>query len=118
MGYSYDKSHTITFFKKIEQSDDIEGMLMYEEEYPDKYQKYVKNTWKDWRLIPLTPPIFSQPPLKESYLDIPGMNGLIDLSFSFGPNQLYSNRTGSFEFYAILKFVEKFLVFYREMKFM
>ena len=101
MSYIYNKSHRITFFKKIKSADQIEEMLLYDEVYPDGYKKYVKNTWDDWRLIPLSPPIFSVPRLKESYIDIPGMNGIIDLSNQLSGYPVYSNRTGSIEFYAI-----------------
>lgn len=103
MGYFYNKTHTITFFKKIRESDQIEEMLMYKDLYPNDYKKYVNNSWEDLDLIPINPPIFSPPPLKEVLIDVPGSNGIIDLSdFSTG-SPLYSNRTGSFEFYVINK---------------
>lgn len=58
-----------------------------------------KNTWTDWHLIPSSRPVFRPPPLKEKFIDIPGINGMLDLSTLFtGGEPVYGNRTGSFEF--------------------
>lgn len=57
-----------------------------------------KNTWDDWRLVPSSRPVFNPPPQKVKTLDIPGGNGLIDLSESLTGYPLYENRTGSMEF--------------------
>lgn len=57
-----------------------------------------KNTWEDWKLIPNTRPSFSPPQPKNTFLDIPGGNGTIDLSESLTGYPLYQDRTGSWEF--------------------
>lgn len=57
-----------------------------------------KNTWDDWRIVPSSRPLFNPPALKKKTLDIPGANGLIDLSESLTGYPVYENREGSMEF--------------------
>ena len=57
-----------------------------------------KNTWKDWHLVPASRPTFSMPPLKERYVDLPGVNGSIDMTEAVTGYPVYGNRTGSMEF--------------------
>lgn len=57
-----------------------------------------KNTWDDWRLIPSSRPLFNPPAQKVKTLDIPGGNGVLDLSTALSGYPVYQNRTGSFEF--------------------
>ena len=58
-----------------------------------------KNTWDDWHLIPSSRPLFNPPPVKTSYVEIPGGDGVLDLTTSLTGKPLYSNRTGSWEFF-------------------
>ena len=57
-----------------------------------------KNTWDDWRLVPSSRPVFNPPAQKVKTLDIPGGDGVIDLSQSLTGYPVYQNRTGSMEF--------------------
>ena len=57
-----------------------------------------KNTWDDWRLVPSSRPVFNPPAQKVKTLDIPGGDGVIDLSQALTGYPIYQNRTGSFEF--------------------
>jgi hypothetical protein len=57
-----------------------------------------KNTWDDWRLVPSSRPVFNPPAQKVKTLDIPGGDGLIDLSTTLTGYPVYQNRTGSIEF--------------------
>lgn len=57
-----------------------------------------KNTWTDWHLIPTSKPVISPPSVKIQTVDIPGMNGTLDLSTVLTGYQCYNNRTGSLEF--------------------
>lgn len=57
-----------------------------------------KNTWDDWRLVPSSRPVFNPPTQKVRTLDIPGGDGVIDLSQSLTGYPVYQNRTGSIEF--------------------
>ena len=59
-----------------------------------------KNTWDDWHLIPTTRPVFNPPTVKASIIDLPGGDGVLDLTEFIAGRPLYNNRTGSFEFIA------------------
>ncbi len=58
-----------------------------------------KNTWDEWHLIPKTRPVFNPPQIKTHYIEIPGGDGVIDLTESLTGRPMFGNRTGSFEFY-------------------
>lgn len=72
-----------------------------------------KNTWDDWHLIPTSRPLFNPPGIKTSYLDIPGANGIIDLTESLTGYPVYENRTGSQE-YIVLNGYKPWDVIYSE----
>ena len=57
-----------------------------------------KNTWDDWHLVPTSRPKFTMPPVKTSYVNIPGGDGVIDLTTALTGRPTYGNRQGSFEF--------------------
>lgn len=57
------------------------------------------NTWDSWRLIPYPRPSVAMPKVRTKYIDIPGMNGQMDISEILTGSPLYENRTGSWEFY-------------------
>ena len=66
-----------------------------------------KNSWTDWHLIPSTRPVFEPPSPKTNYVDIPGMNGSLDLSEAVSGKPVYENRKGSFEFIVDLQYQNK-----------
>lgn len=57
-----------------------------------------KNTWDDWFLIPSSRPVFNPPEPKTSYLEIPGADGLLDLTTVLTGDVRYGSRNGSLEF--------------------
>ncbi len=57
-----------------------------------------KNTWDDWKIVPTSRPVFNPPAIKKKIINIPGANGVIDLSESPMGFPVYENRVGSFEF--------------------
>lgn len=57
-----------------------------------------RNTWDDWRLVPASRPLFNPPAQKTKVIDIPGGDGVIDLSQALTGYPIYQNRTGSMEF--------------------
>ena len=61
----------------------------------------VKNTWDNWRLIPTAKPSFPMPEFQTNYVDIPGRSGSIDMSTYLTGQPVYSDRTGTFDFYAV-----------------
>lgn len=58
-----------------------------------------KNTWDDWHLIPATRPLFNPPSVKTNMVDIPGGDGVLDLTTALAGRPTYNNRTGSWTFY-------------------
>lgn len=57
------------------------------------------NTWDHWHLIPTTRPVVVQPTPVYNYVDIPGMDGSLDITDYLIGRPTYSDRQGSFEFY-------------------
>lgn len=56
------------------------------------------NTYDDLHLIPLSRPVINPPAVKTKQIDVPGANGVIDLTGSLTPYPVYSNRQGSISF--------------------
>lgn len=59
------------------------------------------NTWDDWHLIPASRPLFNPPGVRTNYIEIPGMDGILDATELLSGRPLYENRTGSNEFYVM-----------------
>lgn len=57
-----------------------------------------KNTWDDWHIVSSSRPVLAPPTQKTKYVDIPGADGVLDLSTSLTGYPVYNNREGSFEF--------------------
>ncbi len=57
-----------------------------------------KNTYSDFGLIPMSRPVISPPEPKVSYLEIPGRNGVLDLTETLTGSITYENRQGSWKF--------------------
>lgn len=51
-----------------------------------------KNTWDDWHLIPATRPLFNPPTVKENMVNIPGGDGVLDLTASLAGRPTYNNQ--------------------------
>jgi len=58
-----------------------------------------KNTWTDWHLIPSSRPLVNPPNVRASMVEIPGSDGVLDLSDSLIGRPTYANRSGSWDFY-------------------
>lgn len=59
------------------------------------------NTYRDWKLLPSSRPVFNPPKVKTNYIDLPGADGSIDATDIISGYPVYSNREGSNEFYVI-----------------
>lgn len=70
-----------------------------------------KNTWDDWHLIPATRPLFNPPTVKENMVNIPGGDGVLDLTASLAGRPTYNNRTGSWTFYVQNGFKDWFVLY-------
>ncbi len=60
-----------------------------------------KNSYADWHLVPDGRPLVVMPELKTVTVDVPGSNGILDLSESLTGYPLYSNRSGSIKFHVL-----------------
>ena len=58
------------------------------------------HTLDDWGLALTTQPTFNMPPVKTHILELPGGDGVIDLTTAITGYPVYGNRTGSFTFVA------------------
>lgn len=65
-----------------------------------------RNTWTDWHLVPTSRPVITPPEVKNKTIDIPGANGVLDLTDSLTKYPIYGNRTGSFEFMVVNDFYQ------------
>ena len=65
-----------------------------------------KNTWDDWHLVPTSRPVVSPPSVKTKTIDIPGGDGIIDLTESLTGYPVYNNRTFLQEFVVLNDFCE------------
>lgn len=72
-----------------------------------------KNTWDDWHLIPKSRPIVNPPAVKTNYIEIPGSDGVLDLTTALAGRPLFKNRTGTFDFYTDAEF-KNWAVLYSE----
>lgn len=57
-----------------------------------------KNTFTNWHLVPETRPVIAQPEVKTNIVEIPGSQGVLDLSEALTSYPLYKNRTGDLAF--------------------
>ena len=57
------------------------------------------NTWDYYGLIPKSVPVIAPPDVQENTIEVPGSNGVVDLSEVLLGHPLYYNRNGSLDFY-------------------
>lgn len=58
-----------------------------------------KNTWDDWKMIPVSRPVVAPPVEKVLSVDVPGRDGTTYLSKSLTGYPVFKAREGSWEFY-------------------
>lgn len=62
--------------------------------------KTVANTWDDWHLIPSSKPSIAAPGVVTKFIEIPGADGMLDLSDYLTGRPTYGQRQGSIAFYS------------------
>lgn len=75
--------HSLNFFRGDVETFDFEKAV---------------NTLKDWFIVPLHRPVIVPPKQKRSTIDIPGANGVLDLSNSLTNYPVFENRAGTLDF--------------------
>lgn len=73
-----------------------------------------KNTYDDWHLVAEERPSVQPPTANTSFVDIPGMNGSLDISEALTGYPTYGRRKGSWEF-TILNDYESWISLYQRM---
>ena len=56
------------------------------------------HTFTDWSLVPEEIPVFNPPPVRTNFVEVPGMDGLLDYTTVLTGSPNYGNREGSFNF--------------------
>ena len=64
------------------------------------------NSFSDWHLVPESRPVIKMPEMKKTTVDIPGRNGVLDISESIRRYPVYNNRTGSLKFHVLNGYYE------------
>lgn len=80
-GIFYNEQHTISF-------GDVSNNTWSE----------LYNTWTTWHLIPSSRPVVAQAEFKPKFVEIPGLDGNIDLTDYLTGSPTYGMRTGSWNF--------------------
>lgn len=76
------------------------------------------NTFKDWHIVPLGRPVIAPPEQKLNQIDIPGANGLLDLSNSLTKYPVFNNRIGSLKFAVLHEYIDTPTVYNKIMRFL
>lgn len=61
----------------------------------------VANTWETWHLIPSSKPSIAVPTVVTKFIEIPGSDGMLDLTEYLTGRPSYGQRQGSISFYSI-----------------
>ena len=70
-----------------------------------------KNTYDDWHLVPDSRPVISMPDPKTITVDIPGRNGILDLSTAIRKFPVFKNRTGSWKFHVLNDYQAWYIIY-------
>lgn len=71
-------------------------LIFYNGDHSAKFGE--KHTWDDWHLIPSGATDIAPPTIKQKTVDIPGANGMLDLSAVLTGFPTYNDRTGSISY--------------------
>lgn len=93
MQVEYDGAHSILIGKLVD------TISQYGVSHPVYDRSNFKDTWEDYHLIPQTRPVIAPPSVQENTVEVPGSNGIVDLSEVLLGYPLYYNRNGSLDFY-------------------
>lgn len=93
MQVTYDGVHSVLIGDFITEVDEFGRTV---EKYSDGR---FYNTWDYYGLIPMSVPVIAPPDVQENTVEVPGSNGIVDLSDVLLGHPLYYNRSGSLDFY-------------------
>lgn len=88
-GTFYTEDHSVSFGTLVTRSS---GGLTYYDFSDDA------NTWTDWHLIPSSRPSIAHPSFITKFVEIPGADGVLDLTTFLTGRPVYGQRQGSLSF--------------------
>lgn len=88
-GTYYTEEHSVSFGELVTKTSD--GLTYWD------FSNYA-NTWTDWHLIPSTRPSIENPTIITKFVEIPGADGMLDLTDYLTGNPVYGQRQGSLSF--------------------
>lgn len=89
-GTYYTEEHSVSFGDFVTRSS---GGATYTE------FSVIANTWEDWYLIPSSRPSIEHPTATTKYVEIPGLDGMLDLTDYLTGSPQYGMRSGSLSFF-------------------
>ena len=75
------------------------------------------NTLRDWYVVPLERPVVNPPERRVHTIELPGINGVLDLSKSLVKYPLFNNRTGSWNFAILNEYTDTPTAYNKMLKF-
>lgn len=60
-----------------------------------------KNSYSDWHLVPDSRPVIAMPEQKKEVVDVPGGNGVLDMSMALTKFPIFNRRSGSLTFHVL-----------------
>lgn len=95
MQVTYDGSHSILIGDLTTNNErDPYGRIV-----PHYKDSGFHNTWDYYGLVPQNVPVINPPEVQENTIEVPGSNGIVDLTDVLVGHPLYFNRSGSLEFF-------------------
>ena len=94
-GTYYTEEHSVSFGDLVTRTSD--GQIFVE-------FNPIANTWTDWHLIPSSRPAIAHPSFVSKYIEIPGSDGMLDLTDYLTGTAVLGPRQGSLGFYVANKF--------------
>jgi hypothetical protein len=91
-GTTYNEEHSISFGDIVTRTSD--GV-------PYEDFETLANTWEDWHLIPSSRPSIAHPNVVTKFVEIPGIDGAIDLTNYLTGKPVYGQRQGSINFIVV-----------------
>ena len=88
-GTYYTEEHSVSFGDLVTRTS---GGYTYTE-----FSK-VANTWTDWYLIPSSRLSVAHPTIVTKFIEVPGSDGMLDLTTYLTGRPVYGQRQGSFSF--------------------
>lgn len=85
----YTEEHSISFGDLVSRTSDGQTYVDFDT---------IANTWEDWHLIPSSRPSVAHPTISTKFVEVPGSDGMLDLTTYLTGKPIYGQRQGSFSF--------------------